>query len=115
MSSTSAARVVEVPEACWPHTRTSPRRNPLQLRTTSGRPSSSKVGMAAGTSLSTAATESRCTNAETRKRPWPGIAWGDDSSPERSEEHTSELQSLMRISYAVFCLKQTKHITANDV
>src|SRR3546814_9357463 len=28
----------------------------------------------------------------------------------RSEEHTSELQSLMRISYAVFCLKQkTKH------
>src|SRR3546814_2295044 len=28
----------------------------------------------------------------------------------RSEEHTSELQSLMRISYAVFCLKK-KHIT----
>src|SRR3546814_10152740 len=27
--------------------------------------------------------------------------------PERSEEHTSELQSLMRISYAVFCLKKT--------
>src|SRR3546814_4218132 len=26
--------------------------------------------------------------------------------PQRSEEHTSELQSLMRISYAVFCLKQ---------
>src|SRR3546814_7944251 len=34
----------------------------------------------------------------------------------RSEEHTSELQSLMRISYAVFCLKQkinTKHILSN--
>src|SRR3546814_10587946 len=28
----------------------------------------------------------------------------------RSEEHTSELQSLMRISYAVFCLKKQKHI-----
>src|SRR3546814_4118854 len=27
--------------------------------------------------------------------------------PQRSEEHTSELQSLMRISYAVFCLKKT--------
>src|SRR3546814_10272158 len=27
--------------------------------------------------------------------------------PERSEEHTSELQSLMRTSYAVFCLKNT--------
>src|SRR3546814_10487593 len=33
----------------------------------------------------------------------------DDASPERrSEEHTSELQSLMRISYAVFCLKKKK-------
>src|SRR3546814_2424690 len=32
--------------------------------------------------------------------PWPH---------ERSEEHTSELQSLMRISYAVFCLKKKKH------
>src|SRR3546814_5352812 len=31
----------------------------------------------------------------------------------RSEEHTSELQSLMRISYAVFCLKQKKHTTSN--
>src|SRR3546814_8719627 len=29
----------------------------------------------------------------------------------RSEEHTSELQSLMRISYAVFCLKQKKYDT----
>src|SRR3546814_8559959 len=29
-------------------------------------------------------------------------------APMRSEEHTSELQSLMRISYAVFCLKTTK-------
>src|SRR3546814_4997529 len=31
----------------------------------------------------------------------------------RSEEHTSELQSLMRISYAVFCLKKKK-LTANN-
>src|SRR3546814_7940655 len=31
--------------------------------------------------------------------------------PRRSEEHTSELQSLMRISYAVFCLKKKKHKT----
>src|SRR3546814_2292499 len=30
---------------------------------------------------------------------------------ERSEEHTSELQSLMRISYAVFCLKKKKQNT----
>src|SRR3546814_2929662 len=33
----------------------------------------------------------------------------------RSEEHTSELQSLMRISYAVFCLKKkSKKITRNE-
>src|SRR3546814_1523375 len=32
----------------------------------------------------------------------------------RSEEHTSELQSLMRISYAVFCLKPKKHTTNNE-
>src|SRR3546814_2456498 len=34
---------------------------------------------------------------------WPPCAW-------RSEEHTSELQSLMRISYAVFCLKKKNQI-----
>src|SRR3546814_8899594 len=32
-------------------------------------------------------------------------------APRRSEEHTSELQSLMRISYAVFCLKKKKRNT----
>src|SRR3546814_6110576 len=32
----------------------------------------------------------------------------------RSEEHTSELQSLMRISYAVFCLKKKNQHTANQ-
>src|SRR3546814_2322454 len=33
----------------------------------------------------------------------------DRNEHHRSEEHTSELQSLMRISYAVFCLKKKKH------
>src|SRR3546814_8712814 len=33
---------------------------------------------------------------------------GVEASGKRSEEHTSELQSLMRISYAVFCLKKKK-------
>src|SRR3546814_1550170 len=43
-----------------------------------------------------------------------GLAGGPDAplarrlSSTRSEEHTSELQSLMRISYAVFCLKKKK-------
>src|SRR3546814_7697922 len=35
--------------------------------------------------------------------------------PSRSEEHTSELQSLMRISYAVFCLKKKKKHTACNI
>src|SRR3546814_1228567 len=33
---------------------------------------------------------------------------GTEEGSSRSEEHTSELQSLMRISYAVFCLKKKK-------
>src|SRR3546814_9134469 len=43
---------------------------------------------------------------------------GGDGARDRSEEHTSELQSLMRISYAVFCLKKknsdTKHEKDNQ-
>src|SRR3546814_3816550 len=42
----------------------------------------------------------------------------DSKCVRRSEEHTSELQSLMRISYAVFCLKKNKrirtHTTSNQ-
>src|SRR3546814_3081316 len=36
---------------------------------------------------------------------WTALYWPD----QRSEEHTSELQSLMRISYAVFCLKKKNY------
>src|SRR3546814_3549290 len=41
------------------------------------------------------------------------VRWlpGDD----RSEEHTSELQSLMRTSYAVFCLKKKKHLSSTYI
>src|SRR3546814_9228005 len=43
-------------------------------------------------------------------RQWRGLERIAPSQPcLRSEEHTSELQSLMRISYAVFCLKKKKH------
>src|SRR3546814_4089208 len=35
------------------------------------------------------------------------------TGPVRSEEHTSELQSLMRISYAVFCVKHKKQLSSN--
>src|SRR3546814_7686779 len=46
----------------------------------------------------------------------PQAYWKESELPrphKRSEEHTSELQSLMRISYAVFCLKKKKKITQN--
>src|SRR3546814_9692382 len=51
-----------------------------------------------------AAAGSLCPIAEKRRRP----------AGRRSEEHTSELQSLMRISYAVFCLKKKKKKTATS-
>src|SRR3546814_2222441 len=44
-----------------------------------------------------------------------GDAACDQAGPHRSEEHTSELQSLMRISYAVFCLKKNKNTYTVDI
>src|SRR3546814_1469710 len=40
---------------------------------------------------------------------WTSSRKSQHFSPSRSEEHTSELQSLMRISYAVVCLKKKQH------
>src|SRR3546814_1235610 len=46
-------------------------------------------------------------SVRTRRRGFCPIVLGTGQwKPQRSEEHTSELQSLMRISYAVFCLKK---------
>src|SRR3546814_4275934 len=50
-----------------------------------------------------------CRRLRSRAR---GLALGDQVV--RSEEHTSELQSLMRISYAVFCLKKKKYTRHNN-
>src|SRR3546814_8648349 len=50
-------------------------------------------------------------------QPYPYPEAGEEVArelPSRSEEHTSELQSLMRISYAVFCLKKKK-VNANRI
>src|SRR3546814_3242933 len=44
--------------------------------------------------------------------PDPPLIPGDSIERARSEEHTSELQSLMRISYAVFCLKKNNFVTS---
>src|SRR3546814_5035305 len=42
---------------------------------------------------------------------WEAATASGSPPTERSEEHTSELQSLMRISYAVFCLKKKSTLT----
>src|SRR3546814_2861059 len=61
----------------------------------------------------------RITNEFTGVLTGKGLEWGGSlirteatgyGAVYRSEEHTSELQSLMRISYAVFCLKKKKNI-----
>src|SRR3546814_5628333 len=44
-----------------------------------------------------------------------GLSLAACGQSERSEEHTSELQSLMRISYAVFCLKKKTKQTRNNI
>src|SRR3546814_4426695 len=56
--------------------------------------------------------ESRCSARNPRRTTAANSAintMGAIGSDRRSEEHTSELQSLMRISYAVFCLKKKKN------
>src|SRR3546814_5583244 len=45
---------------------------------------------------------------------YPELHPDSESEKARSEEHTSELQSLMRISYAVFCLKKKKKKQTNS-
>src|SRR3546814_6625076 len=51
-----------------------------------------------------------CAKSLSRRDPGRPISDQTIVNPRRSEEHTSELQSLMRISYAVFFLKQKKHL-----
>src|SRR3546814_9284693 len=52
---------------------------------------------------------------ETRDALCRQVTEAADSGERRSEEHTSELQSLMRISYAVFCLKKKKIQTRTTI
>src|SRR3546814_3429476 len=54
-------------------------------------------------------TAKKCGHFRTCLREAEDIVDEEEHVLARSEEHTSELQSLMRISYAVFCLKKKKH------
>src|SRR3546814_10527974 len=53
----------------------------------------------------------RANDLPSRKLDRAAVALPGNERAGRSEEHTSELQSLMRISYAVFCLKKQKRHT----
>src|SRR3546814_2527118 len=56
----------------------------------------------------------RSDHAESQRMAVEDRALAADRGGDRSEEHTSELQSLMRISYAVFCLKKNIIIETNS-
>src|SRR3546814_7602887 len=58
--------------------------------------------------LANSVAESRWRYSDLRSRPCEAPFPRNCQESDRSEEHTSELQSLMRISYAVFCLKKKK-------
>src|SRR3546814_10515176 len=71
--------------------------------------------VSAGPAIANPSPRNRSNNAAEPSRRAQGDAQKSDrllreQRCERSEEHTSELQSLMRISYAVFCLKKKKTI-----
>src|SRR3546814_5577031 len=65
-----------------------------------------KVYTSCAPDLAGRTSRARALTGSWRTAPPPCWCWGKS----RSEEHTSELQSLMRISYAVFCLKKKKKI-----
>src|SRR3546814_7418214 len=62
-----------------------------------------------------AARSVRAAGAVAGARRHRGLRVGQLPPAGRSEEHTSELQSLMRISYAVFCLKKKNHKLLSNV
>src|SRR3546814_4035852 len=73
---------------------------------------SRRFGCAARCSLVAIDTSARSGWGIRGSRYWHWCRW----RPSRSEEHTSELQSLMRISYAVFCLtKKNIHTQFNEL
>src|SRR3546814_7166489 len=91
------------------------RRPPRSTRTDTPFPTrrSSDLVHAADQTVEAALIPARQTRAGLRVRPLRHF--GPEPLRMRSEEHTSELQSLMRISYAVFCLKKKKNKKAKEL
>src|SRR3546814_7770570 len=72
-------------------------------------PNTSATAASSGSDINGMAALAACNTIQGRLVDFAAEHWGvPESQVERSEEHTSELQSLMRISYAVFCLKKKK-------
>src|SRR3546814_6792071 len=103
------------------------RRPPRSTRTDTLFPYTTLFRAAAGDRRRPAAQRAHAADPPASAGAAHGAAWLDDArlstggcGPRirrrqgRSEEHTSELQSLMRISYAVFCLKKKKKKEAQD-
>src|SRR3546814_5183255 len=86
--------------------RSHPRKNPLELGARRGRHRRSKLNDAPDRPGSGACSAVPPLAALRVVVPVRSVHLGQRSLEDRSEEHTSELQSLMRISYAVFCLKK---------
>src|SRR3546814_5472855 len=88
--------------SCLSDLRNKPRARKYRLRTVA-------AGMPRQAEVSSTDSSSTARNIKTERN-----ISGRRSMRARSEEHTSELQSLMRISYAVFCLKKKKPQTQID-
>src|SRR3546814_3970402 len=85
--------------------------------TASSKDAALRAAMRAATEAHLIAPESAAEEHAAELAQGPEAAMGDDPLGKvqgRSEEHTSELQSLMRISYAVFCLKKKKENAGPD-
>src|SRR3546814_9178999 len=93
-------------------TSATPRTAPADAPRTSGRNLAATRSSLAASIVTTPAPKRRAAPDKARSRPMVPAASTSglslSSTATRSEEHTSELQSLMRISYAVFCLKKKK-------
>src|SRR3546814_2989964 len=90
-------------------------RSPVPAESTSTRPSNPASRRRARSAPSAIGERQMLPRQTTSRRCGSGIVRLPDAALGRSEEHTSELQSLMRISYAVFCLKKKNNKENNTI
>src|SRR3546814_8214034 len=106
-----------LPSAAWPwRSLNTGCRRPAAARKAATHRSQRSVGVEASSALSLELAACRSGDEteddrddERQQAEKPGSRAADQQTALRSEEHTSELQSLMRISYAVFCMKKKKY------